>query len=177
MMKRIISLSLLFLSICQVWAFDESKYYAIHRNGESASYIYAVGDKMNTGALNAQDGNFIWQFIPTGKSDCYYVKNVLTEMYVQTTAPLNNFVKLGENPVEIMISRGAGTTGTGTTYFFASTDQGPRAARWRSPSDFGMSVSWLTGRMHPAEWMRLPEIIIAPSCRGLFLKKIFSMSR
>lgn len=124
MMKRIISLSLLLLSICQVWAFEESKYYAIHRNGESASYIYAVGDKMNTGALNAQDGNFIWQFIPTGKSDCYYVKNVLTEMYVQTTAPLNSLVKLGENPVEIMISRGAGTTGTGTTYFFASTDQG-----------------------------------------------------
>ena len=26
----------------------------------------------------------------------------------------------------------------------------PSAARWRSPRLFGMFMSWLTGRMHPA---------------------------
>ena len=53
----------------------------------------------------------------------------------------------------------------------------PSAERWRSPSDLGMSVSCDTGRMQPAAVMRFCEIIMAPSCSGEFLKKMFSMSR
>ena len=52
----------------------------------------------------------------------------------------------------------------------------PMAARWRSPSSRGMSRSWLTGSMHPAAFMRLLDIIIAPSCSGEFLKNMFSIS-
>lgn len=106
------------------YAFDAAKYYTIHRNGEQTSYIFASGEIMNTGELNAQNATFIWQLIPTGNADCYYVKNVGTDTYVQSTTPLNESVRLGAEPVEIMISTGAGTTGTGTNYFFASTDQG-----------------------------------------------------
>ena len=53
----------------------------------------------------------------------------------------------------------------------------PKAARWRSPNSLGISRLCETGRMHPAAFIRLWLMIIAPSCNGLFLKKIFSMRR
>ena len=52
----------------------------------------------------------------------------------------------------------------------------PMAARWRKPNYFGMSRLCDTGRMHPAALMRCREMIIAPSCKGEFLKKMFSIS-
>ena len=39
----------------------------------------------------------------------------------------------------------------------------PSAARWRRPRLFGMFMSWLTGRMHPAAVILCWAIIIAPS--------------
>ena len=39
------------------------------------------------------------------------------------------------------------------------------------------SMLWDTGRMQPAALMRFLLIIMAPSCSGLFLKKMFSISR
>lgn len=39
----------------------------------------------------------------------------------------------------------------------------PRAARWRKPSSLGMSMLWLTGKMHPAALMRRLEMTMAPS--------------
>ena len=38
-------------------------------------------------------------------------------------------------------------------------------------------MSWLTGRMQPTDLMRRSAIIIAPSCSGEFLKKMFSIRR
>ena len=53
----------------------------------------------------------------------------------------------------------------------------PKAALCRRPNDLGMSVSCEMGRMHPAALMRWCDMIMAPSCSGLFLKNMFSMSR
>lgn len=123
-MKKIFTLLLLALSI-SAQAFEQDKYYTINRNGESASYIYADGSNMKTGALDATNGAYVWQLIPTGKADCYYVKNVATDTYMQSTnLTLSSLVSLGTEPVEYTISTGAGTTGSGTTYFLASNDQG-----------------------------------------------------
>ena len=52
----------------------------------------------------------------------------------------------------------------------------PSAARWRRPRSLGMSWLWDTGSMHPAARMRFLAMIMAPSCSGEFLKKMFSMS-
>ena len=125
-MKNFLTLSLGLLAFAQAQAFDEDKYYTINRNGEQGSYICAAGSNMQIAALNAQDGQFVWKLIPTENSDCYYIQNVATELYVQSSsAPgLSQLVSLGTEPVEYMVSTGAGTTGAGTTYFLASTDQG-----------------------------------------------------
>ncbi len=49
--------------------------------------------------------------------------------------------------------------------------------RWRRPSVRGTSLSWLTGSMQPAATRRLCATIRAPSCKGEFLKNMFSISR
>ena len=124
-MKKIFILFLSLVAVLQGWAFEQDKYYTINRNGESGSYIYAADGVMQTGALNADNGVYIWQFIPTGKDNCYYIKNVATETYMQSSnITLSTNVSLGNDPVEYYVSTGAGTTGSGTTYFLASNDQG-----------------------------------------------------
>ena len=124
-MKKIFTLCLLLVAAVQGWAFEQDKYYTINRNGETGSYIYAADGVMQTGALNADNGVYVWQFVPTGKADCYYIKNVATDTYMQTcNITLSTNVQLGNDPVEYYVSRGAGTTGSGTTYFLASNDQG-----------------------------------------------------
>lgn len=123
-MKKIFTLLLMALSI-SAQAFEQDKYYTINRNGETSSYIYADGSNMKIGALDAENGAYVWQFIPTGKADCYYVKNVATDTYMQSTnIEISTMVSLGTEPVEYTISTGAGSTGSGTTYFLASNDQG-----------------------------------------------------
>ena len=120
-MKKIFILFLSLVAVSQTWAFEQDKYYTINRNGESGSYIYAADGVMQTGTLNADNGVYVWQFIPTGNPDCYYIKNVATETYIQSSnIELSTNVALGSDPVEYYVSTGAGTT----TYFLASNDQG-----------------------------------------------------
>ena len=52
----------------------------------------------------------------------------------------------------------------------------PNADRCLSPIDLGILVLCETGNMQAAEAIRSSAIIMAPSCKGLFLKNIFSMS-
>ncbi len=125
-MKRFLTLCLSLLAISQAQAFEEEKYYTINRNGEQSSFMFASGSNIQTAALKDNDAQYVWQLIPTDNTDCYYIKNVATELYVQSssTPGLSQLVSLGTEPVEYMISTGSGTTGSGTTYFLASTDQG-----------------------------------------------------
>ncbi|MPN59646.1 hypothetical protein SDC9_207367 [bioreactor metagenome] len=53
----------------------------------------------------------------------------------------------------------------------------PSPARCRNPRWVGIFGFWEMGRIQPAAFIFCPTIIMAPSCSGLFLKKIFSMSR
>lgn len=106
-------------------AFDSTKYYVINRNGNTSAYVYASGTSILTGSLNSSDASYIWQLIPTGTANGYYLKNVGTEQYVQTSKiTLSSAVSMGDSEVEYIVSTGAGSTGSGTTYFLASNDQG-----------------------------------------------------
>lgn len=106
-------------------AFDGNKYYVINRNGESGSYMFADGSGISTGSLISSNANYVWQLIPTGTENGYYIRNAGTGQYVQTCKiSLSSSVAMGASQVEFIISRGAGSTGSGTTYFMASNDQG-----------------------------------------------------
>ena len=120
-MKKLLSIFTLLLVCVFAQAFDESKYYVINRNGNSSAYMYANGNNILASSLDKTNGNFIWQLIPTGTTNGYYLKNVGSGMYAQTcNIALSSLVELGANPVEYIVSTGAGST----TYFMASNDQG-----------------------------------------------------
>ena len=63
----------------------------------------------------------LWTFIPTGNEDCWYMKNVLTGNYVQSTKGNEVEITMGTTPVEIMAKT---DPAKGNPIFgFASTDQ------------------------------------------------------
>lgn len=120
-MKRFFSLLLLTLLPALAFAFSADKYYTIHRNGEVSSYIYQNGSTMSHGALVKNNPSYIWQFIPTGVTDVYQIRNVGSEQYIQTSAiTLSTLVGMGDAPVDYLVSHGANTAGH---YFIASNDQ------------------------------------------------------
>ena len=120
-MKKLLSTFTLLLVCVFAQAFNESKYYVINRNGNSSAYMYANGNNIMASSLDKANGSFIWQLIPTGTTNGYYLKNVGSGMYAQTcNIALSSLVELGANPVEYIVSTGAGAT----TYFMASNDQG-----------------------------------------------------
>ena len=120
-MKKIFSIIAMLVLATASQAFYESKYYVINRNGETGSYMYANGSGISTGSLNKSNANYIWQLIPTGTENGYYVRNAGTGQYVQTSKlTLSTAVSMGTAQVEYIISTGAGTS----TYFMASNDQG-----------------------------------------------------
>lgn len=83
--------------------------------------MYANGNNIMASSLDKTNGSFIWQLIPTGTTNGYYLKNVGSGMYAQTcNIALSSLVELGANPVEYIVSTGARST----TYFMASNDQG-----------------------------------------------------
>ncbi len=121
MKKILLFISAICISIDMLAGFSADKYYSIHRNGNSNGYIYASGDNMGVGGRIANNALYLWRLIPTGNEDCYYIQNVMTGLYVQTSnITLSSLVALGEEPVEYVVSTGAGTD----TYFLCSNDQG-----------------------------------------------------
>lgn len=120
-MKKIISTLVLALLPVLAFAFSADKYYSIHRNGEASSYIYQNGATMAHGAFVKNNPAYIWQLIPTDEADVYYIRNVGSEQYVQTSVvTLSSLVSMGDTPVAYLVSHGANTAGH---YFLASNDQ------------------------------------------------------
>ncbi|MBO4661439.1 MAG: hypothetical protein J5630_01925 [Bacteroidaceae bacterium] len=120
-MKKIFPIMAMLVLATASQAFDESKYYVINRNGETGSYMYANGSGISTGSLNKTNASYIWQLIPTGTENGYYIRNAGTGQYVQTSKlTVSTAVSMGTAQVEYIISTGAGTS----TYFMASNDQG-----------------------------------------------------
>lgn len=104
--------------------FSADKTYTIHRNNNTAAYIYQSGTTMGTAQLD-QTKMFWWSLIPTENTNCYYIKNVTTGKYVQSSVQtLSSLVPMGDTPVEFQIKKDE-TPGVATNgyYYMASTDQ------------------------------------------------------
>lgn len=104
--------------------FSADKFYTIHRNNNTSAYIYQNGNTMGTAQLD-NSKSFWWVLEPTGKEECYYIKNATTGRYVQSSVQtLSSLVPMGTTPVEFQIKKdetqGAATNGY---YYMASTDQ------------------------------------------------------
>lgn len=105
---------------------EKGKVYVIHRNNDSNSYIYENGSALNA-APKTNTNKQYWQFVPTEKANCYYIQNVTSKRYVQSskTPGESQQIKVGNPPVEFEIKPNT-NDGAGAFkgyYYLCSTDQ------------------------------------------------------
>lgn len=105
---------------------EKGKVYVIHRNNDTNSYIYEDGNALFA-APKTNTNKQYWQFVPTEKANCYYIQNVTSKRYVQSskTPGVSQQIKVGNTPVEFEIKPNT-NDGAGALkgyYYMCSTDQ------------------------------------------------------
>ena len=108
-----------------VHEFSADQVIAISNRNNTMMFIQAGTDGLDCKNLN--DASY-WNLIPTENSNCYYLKNISTGQYAQSSNHDNAYngpqVKLGTEPVEYCVLKDTvATSSTYGRYGFASTDQ------------------------------------------------------
>lgn len=104
---------------------EKGKVYVIHRFNNQNSYIYEDVSALYA-APKTNTNKQYWQFVPTEKANCYYIQNVTSKRYVQSskTPGESKQIKVDNTPVEFEIKQntteGAAPKGY---YYMCSTDQ------------------------------------------------------
>lgn len=109
---------------------EEPAMYTISLNPDKSNiapqtvYIADESTGLMTATTYATADKYHWYLEPTGNEDCYYIKNVATGNYMQSSKNLSTQLTLGTEPVEYKIGKDL-TEGSGTTgySYLCSTDQ------------------------------------------------------
>ncbi len=120
------TLLLVFLSISPVVLadsaeFEEGKYYKIKWNRGSQLLMTENEENHLYAATASTNLMQYWQFIPTGNADCYYIRNAVSQNYIQScnmTDSPSSLATTGTEPVEYYV----GMNPTLNAYRFTSTD-------------------------------------------------------
>lgn len=83
------------------------QYYRIQWYGNENSYITETNGVLQVDALKNTVMQY-WQFLPTGKAHCYYIKNAITKNYIEACkTSADNTYNIGTvpTPVEYYISK------------------------------------------------------------------------
>ena len=147
--KKVLMLLLAMFCVAGAWAqLDTSKKYTIANRNDLGVFMQDNG--VDVVALGAENENSYWALIPTGKTNCYYVRNTVTGKYIQSCAVNLQEVAMGETPVEFYIEAKA-AEGEGM-YGMASTDQatynftdGTIGLNWKSKADTGREFDTVQG--------------------------------
>lgn len=109
---------------------EEPVMYTISLNPKKSNiapnvvYVADEGTGLMTATTYATADKYHWYLEPTGNENCYYIKNVATGNYMQSSKNLSTQLTLGTEPVEYKIgtdqTEGSGTTGYS---YLCSTDQ------------------------------------------------------
>jgi hypothetical protein len=127
--KFLFTSTLLLCALTVCWADGTfpvaGKVYTINRMKNASAFMYDNGATISTSAFDNSKACF-WRFIPQTNANCFYIQNVVTGHYIQSTnIGLSALVPMGTSPVEFQIATdqtsGAATNGF---YYMASTDQG-----------------------------------------------------
>jgi len=100
------------------------KAYTIHRFGESNGYMYENGNLLCAAASSNTQKQY-WQFEPTSNDSCYYIKNVTSGRYIQSTANTYEIqIKTAATPVEFKVVKNSHSGASPAGYYYiCSTDQ------------------------------------------------------
>ena len=104
---------------------EEGKYYTIKANSDKSTAFMAdimAADNRIVG-LGIDMPSSYWQFVPSGNTDCYYIKNKKTGRYIQGYPASNERkVTMGDEPVEYCVKT---FDGIGGRFYFAVTSYTP----------------------------------------------------
>lgn len=156
---RFIILSLMaWMLACPLWADgdhtfpEEGKTYVMHRYNDQSSYVYENGGALYAAASQTTQKQY-WQFEPTANANCYYIRNVTTGNYIQSSYAVGSEqqIKTGKTPVEFQIVKNT-TSGAAPNgyYYIASTDQ---TLSTTGDTSLGLNYQQSTGRV-VAFWIR-----------------------
>ncbi len=132
-MKHITPFSLLMcvsLAVPQVaWADDESfpkadQCYLLRPSQALTNCVRELSDNSLYADSYDTESQCYWEFVPTGNDNCFYIRNMTTGNYIQTTnLDASTAVSTGTDPVEFYV--GENTVTSSSTYgywFMSSTD-------------------------------------------------------
>ena len=141
-------------------------YYIQWKNTGTNHITENRGGSLTIAAKNTGKAQF-WEFIPTGKTDCYYIKSVATGRYIGS-CNLNpssaSRVATSTTPVEYYVGTTAATSGENAgCRYFSSTDcanysnesAGPRALNKDGASDY--IITWTAGVNNVGSYWKLVE--------------------
>ncbi|MBR1838232.1 MAG: T9SS type A sorting domain-containing protein [Bacteroidaceae bacterium] len=123
-MKNLVLL-LMSLFACEVYAAtmpEAGKVYTILSKQYAGMYMSEEADgTIVVGSFDNARRQF-WEFIPTGASGCYYIRNKVSGRYIQScngTNSSSSVMHTGANPVEYYV--GLSTTGSNQGFFWLSS--------------------------------------------------------
>ncbi len=104
---------------------EAGKYYTIKANSDKSTAFMAdnnaADDRIE--GVGRETPSIYWQFVPTGNTDCYYIKNCRTNRYIQSYPNQDEkMVKMGNTPVEYYVKSPDGIDGR---FYFAVTSNSP----------------------------------------------------
>ncbi|MDE7335147.1 MAG: hypothetical protein K2N10_02390, partial [Muribaculaceae bacterium] len=114
-----------------------NKFYTIKWKNNTQSYMTAMGDgSIQIGSYSINNSVF-WEFIPTEKENCYYIRNTANGLYIGScnmTPSSNSRVHLSAEPVEYYVHLSAATSGDNRgCYWMSSTDCANYSDETKSP--------------------------------------------
>ncbi len=146
---------------------EQGCYYYITWSQDASLYMTEEGD--GSLVVSGQDvaQRQFWQFVPTGKENCYYIKNAVTGRYIQSSNLENSSasrVDAGQEPVEYYVAQStAATSSVRGCYRFTSTDcpdyDNSGAAPHGLNKDGASSnvIVWMAAESNTGSWWRLAK--------------------
>ena len=142
-------------------------YYTIEWKTGTGSYIAEEADGSMVITNYDEAKRIFWEFVPTGKPNCFHVRNTATGRYMQSCnlEPSSaSRVSTGKNPVEYYVAKN--TTAGAATYgqwWFSSTDcanydktaSAPRCLNKDGASNY--IITWTAGNSNVGSFWTLHE--------------------
>lgn len=144
----------------------EAKVYYIQWKNTGTNHITENKDNsLSVSAKNTGKMQF-WKLIPSGKENCYYLKNVVSGRYIGScnmTPSSASRVGTSATPVEYYVGATSGTGDIAGCHYFSSTDcadyasesAGPRALNKDGASEY--VITWQAGTSRVGSYWKLVE--------------------
>ena len=146
---------------------DGAKVYFIQWKNTGTNYVTEESDHRMT--VQSQDNKKpqFWMFIPTGNTNCYYIKNTATGRYIGScnlTPSSASKIYTTTTPVEYYVAKTTKTSGENANcWYMSSTDctghnsesAGPRALNKDGASDY--VITWTAGVNNVGSYWKLVE--------------------